>query len=208
MLLPGPCGGKSSSLEYLLKELKSFPAFETFEVYTVPESATLIGNCGLVYPGLSEERRAELTHFELELMKLQLCLEDTIVNIAKFSKKNCIIICDRGTIDLKPYMPEESWMQIVEELSLNESELFRRYQFVLHLHSVAVGAESYYSNDSNAVRTETVEEAKFLDKVTYDFWSPHPNLKAVDNNCENFAAKLKNVRDCVIAEAMSYFRLN
>jgi hypothetical protein len=187
-----------------VKELRASKNFKSYDIFTVPESATMILNCGPSYPGLSEEKRAELNNFELELMKLQLCLENTLVNISEGGSNNVILVCDRGTMDLKPYMPEDSWSTVLKNLSLNEPDLYKRYDLVLYLRSVATGAESYYSSESNCVRTETVEEAKLLDQKTYDVWSSHSNFISVENE-EDFNVKLRKTRDVLIAEANKYF---
>jgi hypothetical protein len=41
-----------------------------------------------------------------------------------------------------------------------------RYDIVCHLTTAADGAEEYYTNDNNSVRTETKEEALKMDVLT------------------------------------------
>ena len=64
VLTGGPCAGKSSSLQHFTEAAKR----EGFDVYTAPEAATLIFNCGLAFPQ-SEEKILE---FQKALFKLQL----------------------------------------------------------------------------------------------------------------------------------------
>lgn len=140
-------------------------------------------------------------------MKLQLALEDSIFDIARFQSNSrpTIVICDRGALDIKPYVPCDIWDIILKDLELNEERLRSRYSVVLHLVTAAIGAESYYSNASNEVRTETAAEARDLDEKTFSSWKEHPFLFRFDNNFESFEQKLGKVVSVVVDFADSYF---
>jgi hypothetical protein len=64
-----------------------------------------------------------------------------MVSIANLSKKNSIVLCDRGLMDGSAYMDSVEWKKMLELNSLNEV-LMRddRYDIVLHLVTAAIGA--------------------------------------------------------------------
>lgn len=206
-LFSGPCAGKTSALTFLVNQLKNHPIYKDYDVYTVCESATLLGNCGPEYPGQSEERREELILFESELLKLQIQLEETIFNIAKFRNKKAIIICDRGALDLIPYIPHKDWLTVLSNTNYTEEVLAQRYDAVIHLVSVAIGAEQFYSSENNAVRIESLEESRELDDLTYHSWMIHPHLFRVDNSSIIFQEKLDKVYHILIELANKHFSL-
>eukprot|EP00802_Teleaulax_amphioxeia_P001854 Tamp_01856.p1 GENE.Tamp_01856~~Tamp_01856.p1 ORF type:complete len:318 (-),score=72.79 Tamp_01856:3422-4375(-) len=67
-----------------------------------------------------------------------------------------------------------------------------RYSGVVHLVTAADGAEEHYNLDSNAegVRSESVEQARDLDKKTGAAWASHPALSVIDNSTD-FNKKIK-----------------
>lgn len=165
----------------------------------------MIGQSGPEYPGLSEERRLELINFEVELLKLQIQLEETIFNIAKFRNKRAIIICDRGALDLIPYIPPNDWQVVLKNTNYTEEVLAQRYNAIIHMVSVAIGAEAYYTSENNSVRIESLEESRELDGKTYDSWKVHPHLFRVDNSSHVFQDKLDKVFSIILELANVHF---
>ena len=101
-LTGGPCGGKSTALSLLTRRLQSLG----FQIFIVPEAATLLFNGGFSYDGSTIH--SELA-FEANKIKTQIALEDAFMNLAKMSKKPTVIICDRGTMDSRAYIGIEKW---------------------------------------------------------------------------------------------------
>ena len=201
-LTGGPCGGKSTSLERLKKDLKE----NGYEVYTVPETCLLLHGCGSVFPGFDEEKRTELFEYEANLLQLLINLERAIFNAAKFSGKRAVVICDRGAVDIKAYLPEdgELWNQLLLKVGTTEKELIDRYDLVIHLTTAAKGAETFYTTENNVSRRETIEEARALDTKTLRVWKDHPRLLVALNTEGGFEAKLNFLSQ----EVLSYLQSN
>jgi len=57
--------------------------------------------------------------------------------------------------------------------------------------TAADGAIEFYSDESNAARYETAEEAVILDKKLINSWVGHPHFKIIDNKSSNgFVGKI------------------
>lgn len=179
-LTGGPCSGKSSSLAHFTRALTK----RGFDVYAVPEVPTIIMNAGFPYPGL--EGGELLMEFELALAKSQLQLEDTVKRLAAARdslqrKRPCVVIFDRGLMDMKAYMSFELWSSMLDLLSLDQASVMARYDLALHLESAAYNAEAFYTVANNTARTETVEEARQNDDRVKAAWLGHPNWRHVPN---------------------------
>ena len=97
-------------------------------------------------------------------LQLQLAIEDIFAGVAKGLGRDCVLVCDRGTMDGKAYLTEAQWLQMLDELSLLPERLRdRRYEAVVHLVTAADGAEAFYTLANNKARSETAEEAKAMD---------------------------------------------
>ena len=100
VLTGGPCGGKTSALALLKKGLYVsyrfnlceatnlyslfcvlHAEFTDFNILCTPEIPTIVMTAGAQYPGFDAGER--LTHFEVNVLRLQLQMEDSICNIAK-----------------------------------------------------------------------------------------------------------------------------
>jgi len=187
----GPCGGKSSALEHVSKYLKE----NGYEVLCIPEVPTIVMSGGGKYPG--ESNPAKLFHFETGILSLQLSFENSYAEIAKSFDKPVVIIHDRGIMDPKAYMANDTWTNILKQNKWSESDFLKRYDLVVHLVTAADGAEKFYTTTNNSVRSETVEQAKNLDTKVKSCWAKHHNLQAVDNSTD-FSGKIKRTNDAII----------
>ena len=195
VLTGGPCGGKSSGM----KKIKTVLQEQNYDVYTCPEVPTILIDSGFKYPGLAEEKRPELLEFEVQLMKLQLQLEDTYVKIASSRNKKACVIYDRGCVDIAAYVPGEIFNQVMSKVATNKSELFLRYDMVLHLQSAAIGAEEFYTCANNSARTESIDEAKELDLKIFKSWEGHPHQYVIANEkSKSFNDKIQEVCSTVL----------
>eukprot|EP01052_Picozoa_sp_SAG31_P065172 SAG31_NODE_23997_length_491_cov_1.038265_1_plen_85_part_01 len=80
------------------------------------------------------------------------------------SNYSAVLLCDRGMMDSKCYMPNTTWCKLCEQLGLAESALCEeRYDLVVHMVTAADGAEEAFTTEGNSARTETPAEARQLD---------------------------------------------
>lgn len=192
VLTGGPCAGKSSSLHHFTEAAKR----EGFDVYTAPEAATLIFNCGMSFPQ-SEEKILE---FQKALFKLQLQMERSMTHMAATTGRPSIIIFDRGLMDGRAYMTPKMWSQLLDDVAregrdavtvedgVSEPSILQRYDGVVHMVTAADGAAPFYKHGDvqddagNWVhRRETPEEAVELDHRTRSCWEQHPRHVVVHN---------------------------
>jgi hypothetical protein len=119
-------------------------------------------------------------------MKLQISLEDSFAQIAHNSGEKAVIICDRGVLDNQAYFPDPlMWNMILTENKWTVPGLReRRYDQIIHLVTAAVGAENFYSKETNIVRRENAAQAAELDKKILDAYIGHPRLSIIDNRTD------------------------
>ncbi len=177
-----------------------------FDVYTVPEVPTLLMNSGFPYPGMEPGQRELLFDFELQLFKMQLIFEDTVLHMAeqrdeKQTRRPSVIFFDRGLMDIKAYISNDIWEAILarkEVGSLTVEDVMARYDLVIHLVTAADGAEAFYTTANNATRTETPEKAKENDKRVQMAWEGHNNWKRVANAGKTFKEKVNEATKHVV----------
>lgn len=195
VLTGGPCGGKTSALKGIIENFTAMG----YQVFAVPEIASIFFNAGVDFLTLDKHY---FYNAEKALLKLQIEIENNFVELSNKCEKPALIICDRGAMDIAAYFDEKTWESLIGELSLTKEQLRdERYDAVIHLVTVANGAEAFYSNSSNLARTESPEEARAKDKRLIEVWSGHPNLKIIynENNTDKKLNKLEKVTK-VIAE--------
>lgn len=169
VLTGGPCAGKSSSLELIEKYLKN----KGYIVYIVQESATELINSGIKPFG---DDKIDMIKFQEIILKYQLDKENLIEKVAEYlnSKKNIVIIYDRGLIDNKAFIGQKEFDKILDKYNLNEMDILDRYDVIIHLESAAKGKG--YTKENNKARSENKEEAILLDSKTFDAWKYHKYL--------------------------------
>jgi len=227
VLTGGPCAGKSSSLAPLMEAGKR----EGFDIYCAPEAATMIFNCGFMFPSADDDRAEEkILAFQKALFKLQLQLERSMTLMAASTGRPSILIFDRGLLDGKAYMSPQSWRQLLHDVAhegrdvalmgadMTEEYILRRYDGIIHMVTAADGAERFYKHrethddQGNAVfRRETAAEAIDQDRRTQQCWAAHPHLIVVRNaqaepgkanlGLEGFHEKLAIATESVLAIA-------
>ena len=78
---------------------------------------------------------------------------------------------------------------------------------VLHLVTAADGAESFYTLENNAARSESKEEAIELDRRTLNAWINHTNLHIIDNST-NFDDKINRIINTILGHLNSPVRID
>ena len=186
VLTGGPCAGKTTALARIVEHFSE----KGFYVLTVPEAATLFSQSGVDFLTSDKDLFVES---ELQLMQFQLEMEDRMQRIAVSSGRPALIVCDRGTMDIKAYMNGEMWNALTETLGTTVVELRdARYAAVIHLATAAKGAGQFYSLGNNEARTETPEQARAIDDRLMMAWTGHPHLRVIGNDC-TFDEKMNRV---------------
>ena len=190
VLTGGPCAGKTTALVNVIEHFSNLG----YKVFTIPEVPTMFTQAGMNY--LTDNPRF-FYQGEKSTLEIQLALEDHFTRMAETLSEPCVIVCDRGTMDISAYMKPELWNQLTSELGTSTAELKSRYDAVLHLVSAADGAEQFYTTSNNAQRLEQADEAglkiaRQLDKRVIKAWTGHPHLRVINNN-EDFDSKICRV---------------
>lgn len=177
----GPCAGKTTAMSWLQNALTD----AGYAVMFIPETCTDLNNSGVT-------ARASRTNFDFQRVQVryQLVREQIYRQAAEASASDeVVIVCDRGSMDDKPYMTEDEFNAILKELGQNEVAFRDKYDAVFHMVTAAKGAEAFYTVDNNTARVETLEEAIELDAKTLAAWAGHPHLRIIDNSTD-FNGKL------------------
>ena len=190
VLTGGPCAGKTTALVRVIEHFSSLG----YKVFTIPEVPTLFTQAGMNY---LTKNRAFFYEGEKATLEIQLMLEDKFLRMAQQCTKPCIVICDRGAMDISAYMAPELWDEVTRATGTSTPQLRERYDAVLHLVSAADGAEQYYTTANNAQRYEQMNEeglriARLLDKKVIQAWTGHPHLRVI-NNHDDFETKMRRV---------------
>jgi predicted ATPase len=194
VLTGGPCAGKSLALAHVTDYL----AAAGLQVFRVPEASTMLLSGGAVVVGATPE---QLLTFQRGILRVSMALEDAFMALAHRSGRKSVLVCDRGAVDGLGYLGEELWRRLLDETGFEEPSLREhRYDAVVHLVTAAIGAEEGYGTHTNAVRYETLEEARGVDERLRHAWRGHPNLRIIDNSTD-FHGKLHRVL-CAVCEVV------
>ncbi len=190
VLTGGPCAGKTTALVRIIEHFSNLG----YKVFTIPEVPTMFTQAGMDYLTQNHDFFYE---GEKATLEVQMALEDHFMRMAQTCTEPCVIVCDRGTMDISAYMQPEMWTDITQRLGTSTQELLTRYDAVLHLVSAADGAEQFYTTSNNAQRLEQADEAglrvaRMLDKKVVKAWTGHPHLRVI-NNTVDFDRKLNRV---------------
>lgn len=192
VLTGGPCAGKSTAIQEVADRLRSLG----YQVYTVPELATIFHYSGVNFP-VNEEALQPV--WEQSKIQAQIDMEAAYTKFAEagsaISGKPSVILCDRGAMDTRAYMSATGWGNLLAMIGLSEVDIRdNRYDAVCHMVTAANGAVDFYTNSNNMARRETVDEAIALDKRTSSAWVGHPRFHIVDNeNSADFRHKVVRV---------------
>lgn len=191
VLTGGPCAGKTTALVRINDHFSNLG----YKVFTVPEVPTMVTQSGWNYMTDNHDFYYE---GEKVILELQLALEEKVERMAATCKEPCVIVCDRGAMDISAYISPEMWEELTTSCETSTKELKgNRYDAVLHLVSAADGAEQFYTVANNAQRYEQADEAglalaRSLDKKVIEAWTGHPRLRVI-NNGEDFERKMNRV---------------
>lgn len=171
VLTGGPGGGKTTALDLIRREFAG-------QIALVPESATMIFSGGIERSNNDSVLRAQ----QSAIFNLQKHLED----IQRATYPDCLILCDRGSLDGLAYWPGTN-DDFFKTMNTTLEEEFARYDAVIFFETAAKSGESIKSN--NPVRNESENKAIELDDKLQNVWSKHPNFNLVGSS-ESFIRKV------------------
>lgn len=171
VLTGGPGGGKTTALDLIRRELAG-------KIALVPESATMIFSGGIERSSDPAVLKAQQT----AIFHLQKHLE----NIQRATYPQCLILCDRGSLDGLAYWPDSN-ENFFEKMNTTLEEEFARYDAVIFFETAAKSGESIKSN--NPIRNESEKKAIEIDDKLQTIWSKHPNFNLVGSS-ESFIRKV------------------
>jgi len=175
-----------------------------WRVFRVPEAATMLLSGGHSFANLN---RLQQYQFQAALLRLMLSLEEAFITLARSTHERCIVLCDRGTMDCRSYMPEEEWEQLVAELGTSTLALRdERYDCVVHMVTAADGADVFYTTEGHAARSESADYAKELDKkVKNNCTINYTYAHAVQWRCNDVETR-RNLSEIVFAHRLFAIR--
>merc|ERR1719410_616332 len=106
VLTGGPCGGKTTGQA----RLSTFFENLGWKVYRVPETATVLLGGGVNFADLPEYAQIE---FQENLLRTMIQIENSFFALAEASERNCLVICDRGTMDASAFVSKKDWEEIL-----------------------------------------------------------------------------------------------
>ncbi len=185
VLTGGPCGGKSTGLSIIEKEMSKLG----YKVVIINETATELALNGLSLPAFNNDSFL----FEKPIVKLQLAKERLYEEFCQsLPDEKILLVCDRGLMDCLAYVTEDEFMKILEELGEQFIQCRDDYEGVFHLVTCAKGKEEYYTKANNSARRESVEEARKVDDKIISCWAGHPHLRVIDNSTD-FEGKMNRL---------------
>ncbi len=193
VLTGGPSSGKTTSLSLIQEKLTEWG----YRVFVVPEIATLVfSGCVPDVEYLSQKDRKTYTGVEKMIFDMQYGMRNHYRSLADLfaqtSKRKVILIYDRSEVDVKAYVDDADYQEMLEAQGLTHEMLRDSYDAVIHMTSVALAPEIEYQQDSNPQRREDKEMAIAADKRTLEAYLGHPLLCVVDAS-QSFSSKQRSV---------------
>lgn len=190
VLTGGPCGGKTTGQA----RLSTFFENLGWKVYRVPETATVLLGGGVNFADLPQYAAIE---FQENLLRTMIQIENSFFALAEASERNCLVICDRGTMDASAFVTKDQWEDILSKNLCDEVDIRdNRYHQVVHMVTSAKGAEQFYSIEDHATRKEGLDEARDRDTRAAEAWIGHPYVDIIDNSSD-FETKINRLISCV-----------
>ena len=194
----GPCAGKTTAMSWITNTFTK----QGYAVLFIPETATSLSSSG-VAPWTCET--------PLEYQRTQVFMQKTKERAYEYAahhinKDKVLIVCDRGILDNKAYMEKSEFDLIMKEIGSNEVTERDSYDAVFHLVTAADGAEEAYTLSNNGARTETIEQARAVDKRLMNAWTGHPHFRIIDNSTDFHEKMNKLIKEItsVLGEPIPY----
>jgi thymidylate kinase len=189
VLTGGPCAGKTSAIKVMQETAEKYK----FRHIVVPEIARIFITAGMEVRTLTGAAHKRM---QMMIMLTQIQMEKSAQKyLETFNSEDGVIICDRGCCDNGAYIDRYDYRDILLQcLGCSVHETLERYDAVFHMQSAAVGATEHYKTD--AVRTDTIEQAAKLEFLTQMQWDAHKHFNFIPNpHNGGFEAKLQILRE-------------
>ncbi len=188
-LIGGPASGKSSVLKAVRR------AFSARDVIIVREAASFLLHHGFPRPDGTNKR---LWAFQDAIIARQMRLEAAARARARRTRVP-IVVCDRGMLDTAAYL-HGGLEEFKERYKLTPEDVYRRYDVVIELATVATVPELYARDQKSSLHlSENIQEALELAQKTSMLWRQHPrhwhvDLKeTVEEKCAAVVGRLKTL---------------
>ena len=122
VLTGGPCGGKTESIMFLSDKLIGYG----YSVSFIEETADL-----LLKMGFMPNENISTFDFQDLLLKIQFIREYSIEG------KTEVLLCDRGLLDGKAYIDNDSFKKILDNTNLDEISIMNTYDTALYFRSIS-----------------------------------------------------------------------
>ena len=180
----GPCAGKSTAMSRIQAEFSQLG----YTVLFVPETAT-----EQITGGVAPWTCCTNAEYQCCQLALQAEKERIFEQAAKTMRsEKILLVCDRGTLDVKAYMNETEFEYALATVGSNEVEMRDSYDAVFHLVTAAKGAVEFYTTANNPARKESPEAAAALDDKLIAAWTGHPHFRVIDNSTD-FSDKISRL---------------
>ena len=164
----GPCAGKTTLMGLLAAAFVG----RGLEVVLINECAT-----ELLAQGITPDSCGSVLGFQRRVFDLQLEKEGRLAGMSR----DAVVLLDRGLMDNAGYLPDDELDMLLSERGMTREDAYARYDAVVHLMTAAIGAEQFFSHETNEHRLEDVSEAVRVDEALRRGWSGHPHLQVIDN---------------------------
>lgn len=196
----GPCAGKTTGLLYLQKDMTELG----FLPIIIPEAATI-----LYLSGIKPNHIGGFLEFDRQLLKMKIWQENLFYNLAKIAAlkgEKPILLLDRGIMDGMAYNDSDEFMGLLKDEGLSTPSTLERYDMVIHLRSVAFGAENFYTTLNNKARQEqTILEAREKDERVLKCWSGHKEQIIIGNETD-LEDKMKKLVSVIYKKVIDLYK--
>src|SRR3954464_6729220 len=116
VLTGGPCAGKTSALSRLRARLQTYGR----RVYTTSEASTLMLDGGAFVVGTTPSQQKT---YQAGVLRITRAIEDALLAFARSVGDRAVLVCDRGAMDGKAYIPASLWDELLRETENAEAAL-------------------------------------------------------------------------------------
>lgn len=178
VLTGGPGAGKSTIIEYLEKYLNQ----NNIPNHVISETVSDLNREIGIKPSSTNSRTFQNMVYYLQKVK-----EEGAINGFKHRNEDKLIICDRGLVDNRAYLTDDTFNELLNQYNDNFLDISNQYDYVIALSSAA-NLDNGYTLENNPARYESKEEAIEKNKRTIESWILTRNLKIIPAQ-ENFENK-------------------
>ena len=190
VLTGGPCGGKTTGQSRMCTFFEGLG----WKVFRVAETASILLSGGVEWSNLAPQ---DAFKFQENLLKTMIQVENTFFALAECCDRDCLVICDRGTMDASAFISKDDWQKLLKDNGWNSVDMRdTRYNQIIHAVSAAKGAEDFYTVENHSCRTENFQVARLLDDRAAEAWVGHPYLDVIDNTTD-FDTKMSRIISAV-----------